>query len=56
MVKLEQAFYDTGAAKRLKFSGNNEMVYNPSAASVWLNVDDGKYVEVRGGATVNLND
>lgn len=44
------------AAKRLKFSGDNEMVYNPSAISVWLNVDDGKYVEVGGGRTVNLND
>lgn len=44
------------AAKNLKFSGDNEMVYNPSAISVWLHCDDKKYVEVRGGATVNLND
>ncbi len=43
------------AAKNLKFSGDNEMVYNPSAASVWLNVDDRKYVEVKGGTTVDLN-
>ena len=44
------------AAKNLKFSGNNEMVYNPSAISVWLHCDDKKYVEVKGGATVDLND
>ena len=43
------------AVKRLKFSGNNEMVYNPSAASVWLSVEDEKYVEVKGGALVDLN-
>lgn len=44
------------AAKNLKFSGDNEMVYNPSAISVWLQCDDKKYVEVKGGTTVNLND
>ena len=44
------------AARNLKFSGNNEAVYNPSAQSVWLAVDDKKYVEVKGGAYVNLND
>ena len=44
------------AAKALKFSGNNEMVYNPSAISVWLNVDDKKMVEVKGGALVDLNE
>ncbi len=42
------------AAKRLKFSGDNETVYNPSAASVWLQVDDRRIVEVKGGATVSL--
>ena len=42
------------AVKRLQFSGNNEMVYNPSAAGVWLSVDDKKYVEVKGGALVPL--
>lgn len=44
------------AARNLKFSGNNEAVYNPSAQSVWLAVNDKKYVEVKGGAYVNLND
>ena len=44
------------AAKELKFSGNNEMVYNPGAISVWLNVDDKKIVEVKGGALVDLNE
>lgn len=44
------------AAKNLKFSGNNEMVYNPSAVSVWLQCDDQKYVEVKGGATADLRD
>ena len=44
------------AAKRLRFSADNEMVCNPSAQSVWIQVDDGKYVEVKGGSTVNLND
>lgn len=42
------------AAKRLKFSGDNEMVYNPSAASVWLQVDDRRIVEVKGGSIVSL--
>lgn len=44
------------AAKRLKFSADNETVWNPSAQSVWLHVDDRKYAEVKGGCTVNLND
>ncbi len=43
------------AAKNLKFSGDNEAVYNPSAISVWLQVNDKKYVEVKGGAYVDLN-
>lgn len=42
------------AAKRLQFSADNEKVYNPSAQSVWLQVDDGTYVEVKGGSLVNL--
>lgn len=44
------------AAKRLKFSADNEKVWNPSVQSVWLQVDDRKYVEVKGGCTVDLND
>ena len=42
------------AAKALKFSGNNELVYNPSAISVWLNVDDKKMVEVKGGTPEDM--
>ena len=44
------------AAKRLKFSGDNETVYNPSTASVWLQVDDRRIVEVKGDATVRLTE
>lgn len=42
------------AAKRLQFSGSGEMVYNPSAISVWLCVNDKKYVEAKGGCLTNL--
>lgn len=42
------------AAKRLQFSGSGEMVYNPSAVSVWLCVNDKKYVEAKGGCLTNL--
>lgn len=44
------------AAGRLKFTANNEAVYNPSAQSVWLQVDDKRYVEVKGGAFVDLKE
>ena len=44
------------AARRLKFSGDTETVYNPSAASVWLQVDDCQMVEVKGGTTVRLTE
>ena len=43
------------AAKNLKFSADNESVYNPGVQSVWLQVDDKKIVEVKGGQFVNLN-
>lgn len=39
---------------RLKFSGNGECVYNPSAQSAWLEVNDERIVEVPGGKYVNL--
>jgi hypothetical protein len=39
--------------KRLQFSADGSFVYNPSAASAWLNVG-GEIVEVKGGTTVNL--
>ncbi|MBQ7777242.1 MAG: polysaccharide deacetylase family protein [Lachnospiraceae bacterium] len=41
--------------KNLKFSANGESVYNPSAQSAWLVVDDSRVVEVPGGACVNLS-
>lgn len=40
--------------KNLKFSGNGQSVYNPSAQSAWLQVDDCRIVEVPGGAYVHL--
>lgn len=43
------------AAKHLKFSADNEMVYNPSAASVWLQINGDRCVEIQGGSLVNLN-
>jgi peptidoglycan/xylan/chitin deacetylase (PgdA/CDA1 family) len=39
---------------RLRFSASGEMVYNPSAASAWLAVDE-RIVEVKGGEMMNLN-
>ncbi|MBE5961446.1 MAG: polysaccharide deacetylase [Lachnospiraceae bacterium] len=40
--------------ERLQFSAKGDIVYNPSAASAWLVVNDEKYVEVKGGQTVQL--
>ena len=42
------------AFQNLKFSAESHFVYNPSAKSVWLNVDDDKIVEVEGGAQIAL--
>ncbi|MCM1261079.1 MAG: polysaccharide deacetylase family protein [Butyrivibrio sp.] len=42
------------AAKRLQFTADNRKVYNPSAVSVWLQVDDSHCVEVKGGCLVGL--
>lgn len=42
------------AAGRLKYTADNEGVYNPSAVSVWLEIDGNRYVEVKGGSYVNL--
>jgi peptidoglycan/xylan/chitin deacetylase (PgdA/CDA1 family) len=39
---------------RLRFSASGEMVYNPSAASAWLAVDD-RIVEIKGGEMMNLS-
>lgn len=39
---------------RLQFSADNRFVYNPSAASAWLRVNDKAYIEVKGGETAFL--
>ncbi|MDQ0231363.1 polysaccharide deacetylase family protein [Metabacillus malikii] len=39
--------------KHLKFSADSRFVYNPSATSVWLNVDE-RIIEARGGKKTNL--
>lgn len=41
------------AFRALKFSADSRFVYNPSAQSVWLNVDE-EIVEVKGGAKLTL--
>lgn len=41
------------ALKSLEFSQKGDIVYNPAAMTVWINVD-GKAVEVKGGETVIL--
>ncbi|KRG16557.1 polysaccharide deacetylase family protein [Lederbergia galactosidilytica] len=41
------------AFHQLKFSANSQFVYNPSAISIWLNVD-GDIVEVKGGSQIEL--
>lgn len=43
------------AAQSLRFSADNETVYNPSAVSVWLQIDGSKYVEIPGGTFVDIN-
>lgn len=42
--------------KRLVYSANGETVYNPSAQSAWLVVDDSRVVEVPGGACMKLGE
>ena len=42
------------AAGRLRFTADNTKVYNPSASSVWLQIDDKAYVEVKGGSLTDL--
>ncbi len=44
------------AAKRLQFSADGSFVYNPSAISVWVAVDDNNYVELLPGKTTHLAD
>ena len=40
--------------KHLRFSGDAETVYNPSAQSAWLQVDEDRIVEVPGGMLIHL--
>lgn len=42
------------AAKRLVFAADTSFVYNPSAMSVWISIDNKKVVEIPGGTTVTL--
>lgn len=42
--------------KRLQFTADGECVYNPSAASAWLSVEDHMIVEVKGGMFVDLRE
>lgn len=42
------------AAKNLQFSANAHAVYNPSAISVWVELDGGRHVEIPSGAYVDL--
>ncbi len=42
------------AAARLQFTADHTKVYNPSAISVWLQVNDGDCVEAKGGSLTNL--
>lgn len=44
------------AYNRLQFAADLSFVYNPSAISVWLIINDDKAVEVPGGATIALNE
>ncbi len=39
---------------RLKFSANGDGVYNPSAQSAWLDIDENRIVEIPGGAYISL--
>lgn len=52
-TNIEIADYMT-AAKNLQFAADGGAVYNPSAMSVWLLVEDRKAVEIPGGAYVAL--
>lgn len=42
------------AASALRFSADSSRVFNPSAVSVWLAVDDDNYVEAKGGCMTEL--
>lgn len=40
--------------KRLRFTADNNGVFNPSADSAWLQVSDGRIVEAKGGSFTSL--
>ena len=40
---------------RLQFAADNSFVYNPSAASAWLCINNTQIVEVKGGTLVHLS-
>ena len=42
------------AAHRLQFTADNTKVYNPSALSVWIQIGDKAYAEIKGGSLVDL--
>lgn len=52
-TNLEIADY-MQAAKNLQFSADNTLCYNSNMQSMWLQIDSTRYVEVRGGALVDL--
>ena len=41
-------------ATRARFAADNSFVYNPSAQSLWLCIDDSEFVEVKGGTLATL--
>ncbi len=43
------------AYDRLQFAADRSFVYNPSAMSVWIIINDDKVVEIKGGETVTLS-
>lgn len=44
------------AAERLHFTATGNLVYNPSAKSVWVSVNDATAIEIKAGETVRLWD
>ena len=42
------------AAKRLQYTADCSHVYNPSAASVWICVNDTNFIELKGGTMTEL--
>ena len=42
------------AAKRLPYTADCSHVYNPSAASVWICVNDTNFIELKGGTMTEL--